>query len=80
MSDLLRVKATFALLGPATRMVRKGTIVAASDPVVKGREHLFEVVAPTPAASAPSHSAPVVEAATAAPGEKRTVTPRKAKA
>lgn len=44
------------------KLYRKGTIVDASDPVVAGREEAF---------------APVVEQATAAPGEVRTIPARK---
>lgn len=46
------------------RVVRKGTAIAAADPVVKGREHLFDTA--EDAVRGP------VEQATAAPGEKRT--------
>jgi len=46
------------------RVVRKGTAVVANDPVVKGREKLFD--AAEDAVRAP------VEQATAAPGEQRT--------
>ena len=44
------------------KLYRKGTIVDASDPVVAGREEAF---------------APVIEQATAAPGEVRTIPARK---
>ena len=44
------------------KLYRKGTIVDASDPVVAGREVAF---------------APVIEQATAAPGEVRTIPARK---
>ena len=44
------------------KLYRKGTIVDASDPVVAGREAAF---------------APVIEQATAAPGEVRTIPARK---
>lgn len=59
-----------ALTGPVTvrrtfmvngKLYRKGTIVDASDPVVAGREAAF---------------APVIEQATAAPGEVRTTPAR----
>ena len=57
----------------ATRVVPNGALVDSDDPIVKGREHLFR---PVPAKGA----APVVEQATAAPGEQRSTTPRKARA
>lgn len=47
-----------------TRLVAKGDIVDPSDPIVAGRVELFETITPTRA---------VVEQATAAPGEKRSV-------
>lgn len=63
---LLRVKTAFAL---AHAVYPVGARVDSCDPAVKGREHLFE----------PAPESPVVEAATAVPGEKRS-TPRKAAA
>lgn len=48
------------------RVVRKGTAVIANDPVVKGREKLFDTA--EDAVRSP------VEQATAAPGEKRAAT------
>lgn len=73
---LLRVKASFAV---GWRVVPRGALVDAADPIVKGRESLFEPVVATYStvpASAPVE--PVVEQATAAPGEKRT-TPTRAR-
>lgn len=54
----------------AGRFIGEGAEVPSSDPIVKGREHLFTTPDP----------APVVEAATAAPGEKRATRPRARKA
>lgn len=74
---LLRVKASFV---DGWRVVPRGAIVDSSDPIVKGRDSLFEPVAATYStvpASAPVE--PVVEQATAAPGEKRTTRARKPK-
>lgn len=51
------------------RTVIAGEVFDSSDPVVKGREQLFSI----------NTDAPVVEQATAAPGEVRT-TPRKSSA
>lgn len=63
----LRALSSFHALG---RFVRAGDEVDSKDPIVKGREVLFE--SPAPSGS--------VEQATAAPGEKRSVTrTRKAK-
>lgn len=45
------------------RFVAAGELVEDSDPILRGREHLFD--APVRAAG------PVIESATAAPGEKR---------
>lgn len=77
MPDLLRVKAAFAV---GVVVVPTGAIVAADDPIVAGRESLFAPVAPTFSSPARRTSpAPVVEEATAVPGEKRTTTRRTAK-
>lgn len=62
MSNVLRAKTTFR---SGQRIVRSGEIVAANDPVVKGREALF------------TDPDSLVEQATAAPGEKRAVTRKK---
>lgn len=59
----LRSKQSFAV---GRRIIRKGQLVSDSDPLVAGREDLFE--------SPDAH----VEAATAAPGEARLGTRRKA--
>jgi len=57
---LLRARSSFFA---ADRLVRVGDIVDDSDPVVRDRADLFEQVAAT--------SSPLVEKATAVPGEKR---------
>ncbi len=54
------------------RIVRPGDLVDDADPGVKGREHLFE-----PVEVAAARATAVVEQATAAPGEKRTVSARR---
>ncbi len=62
---ILRARAAFFAAG---RVVRPGDIVSDSDPIVTGREALFETV-----------TEPGVEEATARPGEKRSTTrPKKA--
>lgn len=58
---MLRVKEPFVAMG---RVYDVGETVDASDPVVNGRALFFEA----------DESGPVVEQATAAPGEKRTTT------
>lgn len=78
----LRVRGSFACIYQGVEEVfAAGRLVDASDPVVKGREHLFEPV--EVAASRQSlmgRTAPApVEQATAAPGEKRSVAPSKPK-
>lgn len=62
---ILRCTESFA--GDDNRVVTAGSLVDADDPVVKGREHLFEPVETFMARRAG------VEQATAAPGEVRTV-------
>lgn len=57
---LLRARTHFAV---GHRHVRPNDLVDSTDPIVSGREHLFGPVEATN-----------VEAATAAPGERRTVT------
>ena len=58
----LRAHTSFAV--PGRRHINEGDLVDASDPIVRGREHLFES----------SERATVgVEQATAAPGERRNV-------
>lgn len=59
---ILRANTTFHV---GRRAVRQGDIIDSSDPIVAGREHLFD------------SAADVVEAATAAPGERRSTAPRK---
>lgn len=46
------------------RLITVGELVADDDPAIAGREHLFD--------GAPSSTGPVIESATAVPGEKRT--------
>ena len=74
---ILRVNEPFACNDAEgqPRVFRAGDLVASNDPVVKGREQFFtEAVAYAAAhASAIKHTAAVVEAATAAPGEKRSI-------
>jgi hypothetical protein len=48
------------------RIIAAGDIVSSEDPVMKKHAALFEAVV-----------APVIEQATAAPGERRTIRPRK---
>lgn len=63
---ILRATTSFAT---SDRTIRTGDLVDSTDPVVKGRESLFELVEVA--------AARTVEQATAAPGEKRA---RKARA
>jgi hypothetical protein len=74
--SILRCTESFAVMnGHIPRVLRAGDTVYDNDPVVKGHEASFEPLE--------DHIARVtsVEAATAAPGEKRSVTrPRKATA
>lgn len=66
-----RCRASFAVsVGGVPRMVTVGQLVEASDPVIKGREHLFEDVE-----THVSDRALKVEQATADPGERRSVLP-----
>lgn len=60
---ILQARETF-FVGRRTITVRE--IVSSSDPIVKGREHLFNRL-----------EEPVVEQATSAPGEKRSIPKRK---
>jgi len=70
-----RCKAAFAVsVSGVPRMVTVGQLVDASDPVIKGREHLFEDVE-THVSEKAARQAPKVEQATAEPGEKRSVAP-----
>ncbi|WP_406730898.1 hypothetical protein [Streptomyces sp. NBC_01794] len=71
-----RCVAAFAASADGTpRMYTVGLLVDASDPIIKGREHLFEDVE-THVADKAARQAPKVEQATAEPGEKRSVAPR----
>jgi hypothetical protein len=66
----LRVKEPFAVdVKGAPRVLTAGQLVDSTDPVVKGREHLFEAIEAYMVRSSP-------EQATAAPGEKRSVAKR----
>jgi hypothetical protein len=68
-----RCVAAFAASVDGTpRMYTVGQLVDASDPVIKGREGLFEDVE-THMADKAARQAPRVEQATAEPGEKRSV-------
>lgn len=68
-----RCKAAFAVsVNGVPRMVTVGQLVDASDPVIKGREALFEDVE-TFMSDKAARQAPQVEQATAEPGEKRSV-------
>lgn len=63
----LRVKEPFAVdVKGAPRVLTAGQLVDSADPVVKGREHLFETLDTYMDRKAP-------EQATAAPGERRSV-------
>lgn len=70
-----RCVAAFAASVDGTpRMYTVGLLVDASDPIIKGREHLFEDVE-THVADKAARQAPRVEQATAGPGEKRSLAP-----
>lgn len=64
MADTVRALTSFAL--PGRFIVREGDVFPAGHQAVQGREHLFE--------SATKAAERAVETATAAPGEKRTLT------
>jgi hypothetical protein len=68
------VAAFAASVDGVPRMYTVGQLVDASDPVIKGREALFEDVE-THMADKAARQAPRVEQATAEPGEKRSVMP-----
>lgn len=71
---ILRCKEPFSAdVDGVPRTVTAGQIVDSKDRVVKGREHLFE-----PIEDYASRQAGRVEAATAAPGEKRSVPTKRA--
>jgi len=75
-----RCKASFAVSANGVpRMVTAGQLVDANDPVIKGREALFEDVE-TFMSDKAARQAPKVEQATAEPGEKRSVAPPRAPA
>lgn len=73
----LRVKEPFAVFSDQSRIYHAGALVDSADPVVKGRESAFE---PVDAAATRRTTGASVETATAAPGEKRSVTPAVKKA
>lgn len=65
----LRCREPFAAdMDGVQRVVPAGTLLDSSDPIVKGRENLFE-----PVDTFMARQSPDVEQATAAPGEKRSV-------
>lgn len=64
---ILRCKQSFHAIGRPV-MVHRGQLFDSSDPIVRGREQLFEAVDD------------LVEQATAAPGERRSITRKKASA
>lgn len=67
--------------GNVPRVLRAGDLVDETDPCVKGRPAWwFEPVEATAGRKRGVFDAPVVEQATAAPGEKRTASKPKAKA
>lgn len=71
--SVMRCKRTFsARVDGRRRLVHAGDLVAATDAVVSGRERFFELVEEY-VANKTAKSEPVVERATAEPGEKRTV-------
>ena len=78
MAHLLIARTTAVIkLGSRTVRIRRGvTVVAADDPAVMGREHLFRPLTVTPLAgpdrpARPSRARRRAEQATAAPGETR---------
>jgi hypothetical protein len=66
-------------MASSTRVVAAGAHLPGDDPFVVSNPSYFELVDGAPVAPKAAPTAPVVEQATAAPGEKRT-TVRKAKA
>lgn len=69
---VLRSKEAFtAWSGGAPRVITVGQLVDDSDPIIKGREHLFETTEAHVAQQRERRAE--VEQATAAPGEKRSV-------
>lgn len=72
-----RCKASFTMfVGGSPRIVNAGDLVDKNDPVIKGREALFEDVETYVSDRTPAP----VEQATAAPGERRDVRSRRSKA
>lgn len=71
---ILSVREAFAVDddGGVTRVFHRGDLVDSSDPVVKGREVLFDPVESTVRPAPATVEAATVEAATAEPGVKRT--------
>ncbi|WP_236241158.1 hypothetical protein [Streptomyces sp. CC228A] len=68
-----RCKASFAVMvNGAPRVIPAGQLVDESDPVVKGREANFEDVE-TYVTDKAARRAPLVERATAEPGERRSL-------
>jgi len=73
----LRCKEPFSAdIKGVPRVVPAGQLLDSDDPIVKGREHLFEPVESFMASRVVEVSESV-ETATAAPGEKRSVSRRK---
>ncbi|MFI9344928.1 hypothetical protein ACIG0D_27235 [Streptomyces sp. NPDC052773] len=72
MSIKRAVQSFTAYVDGMPRSVRAGDLVEDGDPVLKGRAHLFEDVETHVAQGS---QRPRVEAATAAPGEQRDLTP-----
>lgn len=69
-----RCKASFSVsVNGVPRVITAGTLLDTSDPVIKGREALFEDVDTYMSERAPQP----VERATAEPGERRNLTGRK---
>lgn len=76
--SIMRCKTSFMTnVNGSRRMIRQGDLFSSDDPVVKGREALFDAVEDVVAKRTPK-SESVVERATAEPGERRSVgRPRK---
>ncbi|UYL86860.1 hypothetical protein SEA_RAVENCO17_7 [Gordonia phage RavenCo17] len=76
---VLRAREAFACSDShgTPRVVRPGDLFDSTDPLVTGRENLFEPVeVATQRSEAVVAGGSGIEAATAAPGEKRSVTPK----
>jgi hypothetical protein len=66
-----RATASFvAYIAGVPRVVHAGDLIEETDPIVRGREHLFGEIA-----DHVTRSRPPVEQATAEPGERRSVRP-----